>query len=121
MNIRATVFVNGNPSAYRFAHLLGKRVPSTKVLPRSSIRNNGNGFRRLHHLVIERVLWKLSITRLKVLIACIRSILRQDVENITKAESKDATVPKSPTTYELARLGLIGFLGKALHHPRGAL
>ena len=95
-------------------HLVGQRVPGTKVLPLARVGDRADGRRPLHDLVVEGVLGQLGIARAELLEGPARQVLGSEAGKPAEPEREHAAVPEAPLGDQLAGGLLVGLLREAL-------
>lgn len=102
-------------------HLVGQRVPGTKVLPLARVGDRADGRRPLHNLIVEGVLGQLGIARAELLEGPALQVLGGEAGEPAEPEGEHAAVPEGALGDELPCGPLVGLLREPVDSAGPAL
>lgn len=102
-------------------HLVGQRVPGTKVLPLARVGDRADGRRPLHNLIVEGVLGQLGIARAELLEGPALQVLGGEADEPAEPEGEHAAVPEGALGDKLPCGPLVGLLREPVDSAGPAL
>lgn len=121
MDVLARLGIDHDAAGGVLRHLVGQRVPGTKVLPLARVGDRADGRRPLHDLVVEGVLGQLGIARAELLEGPARQVPGGEAGEPAEPEGEHAAVPEGTLGDKFPCGRLVGLLREALDAAGPAL
>lgn len=121
VDVLARLRVHHDAAGSVLRHLVGQRVPGTKVLPLTRVGDRTDGRRPLHDLVVEGVLGQHGIARAELLEGPALQVLCGEASEPAEPEREYAAVPEGTSRNQLTGGLLVGLLREALDATGPAL